>query len=91
KNKKDKVRCHTIGNLVPLSIAINSKLQDNDFSEKRERYKEGSLSEREIYDNYSDWDEKTIKNRGLKLLEFISKRWDIDLKDEEFKLGLLGF
>jgi len=91
KNNLDKIKCHSLGNLVPLSIAINSKLQDNEFSKKRERYKDGSLSEREIYDNHEKWGENEIKERGLLLLNFLSKRWNIDLKDDGFKLELLGF
>jgi uncharacterized protein with ParB-like and HNH nuclease domain len=91
KNDLDKITCHTLGNLVPLSREINSKLQDSDFGIKKQRYKDGSLSEREIFDNYNEWNQEAIKKRGLVLLDFMSKRWSIDLKDEEFKLELLGF
>lgn len=91
KSKNDKIICNSLGNLVPLSVAINSKLQDKDFIEKKERYKVGSLSEREIYDNYNSWNKETIKERGLNLLEFMEKRWNLKFSDKEFKLALLGF
>jgi uncharacterized protein with ParB-like and HNH nuclease domain len=90
KTEEDKLKCHSLGNLVPLSNAINSKLQDDKFSKKCERYKEGSLSERELCE-FDEWKEEEIKQRGLKLLNFMSKRWGIKFPNEEFKLKILGF
>jgi uncharacterized protein with ParB-like and HNH nuclease domain len=90
KNSKDKIKCHSLGNMVPLSNAINSKLQDDKFLKKCERYKEGSLSERELCEA-DEWGEEEIKIRGLKLLDFMAYRWKITFPSEEFKLELLGF
>jgi uncharacterized protein with ParB-like and HNH nuclease domain len=90
KNVNQKIQCHSLGNLVSLSNEINSKLQDGDFKEKKKRYKDGSLSEREVFDYYGNWTQEEIKQRGLKLLNFMEDRWNLDLKDESYKLELLG-
>ncbi len=91
KTKELQLLCHSLGNLVPLSVSINSKLQDKDFKiKKEERFKNGSLSERELCE-YDDWNKEQIKERGLNLLNFMSERWNIKLDDEELNLNILGF
>ena len=90
KTEKDKTNCHSLGNLVPLSIQKNSKLQAKEFSEKKIDYKNGSLSERELCD-YTKFSEEEIKERGIKLINFMLKRWDIKNVDEKTKLELLGY
>ena len=36
-----------------------------------------------------DWDAHRILNRGLKILDFLEKRWDIHFRNEEQKIELL--
>jgi hypothetical protein len=49
----------------------------------------GSYSEQEVA-QLKDWTPDQIKKRGLKLLEFMEKRWAIKLGDEAAKVELLG-
>ncbi len=84
---------HSLGNLLPLSISKNSSLQNDPFKLKKDNgsgvgYYNGSISENEVNKN-SDWDAKNILERGMNLLNFMEKRWDIDLGDDEFKKKLL--
>ncbi len=90
----------TLGNLVPLSQSINSSLQNDCFEDKknpkyndrkekiRQGYNDGSHSEIEL-SRYEDWNPETIKDRGLKLLEFMEKRWDLKFENEAAKMELL--
>lgn len=90
----------SLGNLLPLSSSINSSLQNDDFPDKkntkkdakgmvlRNGYSNGSYSELEVAEN-KDWTPKEIMQRGLKLLEFMEKRWGINFGDRANKLALL--
>jgi uncharacterized protein with ParB-like and HNH nuclease domain len=90
----------TLGNLVPLSQSINSSLQNDCFEDKknpkyndrrekiRQGYKDGSHSEIEVA-AYDTWNAETILDRGLKLLSFMEKRWNLKFEDEEAKWDLL--
>ncbi len=90
----------SLGNLVPLSQSINSSLQNDGFENKkkakldvngnkiREGYDNGSHSEIEV-SQYQDWTSDTIESRGLKLLDFMEKRWNFKFKDQEVKKELL--
>lgn len=33
--------------------------------------------------NYEIWDKKTILDRGLNLLKFMEKRWDLEFENEQ--------
>ena len=84
---------HSLGNLVPLSRAKNSSLQNDSFPLKVNNgdgvgYYNGSASENEIAQE-KDWTAEKILQRGLGLLKFMESRWDIELGDDEFKRGLL--
>ena len=91
----------SLGNLLPLSSAINSSLQNDAFPDKKELkkdangrilrngYKNGSHSEREVADDYEDWNAENIKKRGLKLLNFMERRWEIRFASQSDKLKLL--
>jgi hypothetical protein len=80
---------NSLGNLVPLSSAKNSKLQNYCFDIKRNGkdkeftgYKNGSYAEQEINGKLS-WGINEIKERGTKLLKFMAEHWSIEeLKDE---------
>lgn len=90
----------TLGNLLPLSQSINSSLQNDCFVDKkkpkyndkkekiRQGYSDGSHSEIEV-SNYPDWNADTILERGIKLLEFMEKRWDLKFEDETAMAELL--
>lgn len=84
---------HSLGNLVPLSRAKNSSLQNDSFPLKKNNgagvgYYNGSVSENEIAQKDS-WEASNILSRGLDLLRFMEIRWGISLGDEEFKKRLL--
>lgn len=84
----------SLGNLLPLSQSINSSLQNDGFDEKknvkkgRRGYSNGSHSEIEV-SKYDNWTARNIFERGIKLLEFLEKRWDIKFTRSE-KLELLN-
>ncbi|MDD2895766.1 MAG: DUF262 domain-containing HNH endonuclease family protein [Aliarcobacter sp.] len=93
-DKEKKSIINSLGNLVPLSRAKNSKFQNHCFDIKKNgkneedfiAYKNGSYSEREIYDNYeNNWGVKEIEDRGLKLLNFMAEHWDIEELKERKK------
>lgn len=90
----------SIGNLLLLSMSINSSLQNDTFEEKkhpkigdsgekiRNGYSDGSHSEIEV-SKYDKWNVVKIEKRGLQLLNFMEKRWNIKFKDDEDKKSLL--
>jgi hypothetical protein len=90
----------TLGNLLILSQSINSSLQNDCFIDKknpkynennvkiRQGYKDGSHSEIEVA-GYDDWTPDTILDRGMKLLEFMEKRWNLKFENDKAKQELL--
>ena len=85
----------TLGNLIPLSLDINRKLQDDNFEEKKARYKIGSYSEMEVSNyvnenNISIWDDNAILLRGMELVSFLEKRWEVKFKNDEDRKKFLG-
>lgn len=87
---------NSLGNLLPLSKAKNSSLQNKPFFHKCNSnetnlvgYKYGSYSEMEV-SNYEDWTPKSVLDRGVKLLNFMEEHWNLDLKDQDFKIAVLG-
>lgn len=86
---------NSLGNLLALSQSVNSALQNDEFEDKknpkgkkRRGYANGSHSEVEVA-QYKDWTPDCIKERGLKLLEFLENRWDVKFA-EDSKLKVLG-
>ena len=84
-----------LGNLLPLSQRINASLQEKSFPEKKEPtrgkfrgYANGCHSEVEVA-QLSDWTAEAIYERSKKLLEFMSKRWDIHISDDQME-ALIG-
>lgn len=83
----------SLGNLLLLSKAINSSLQNDSFEEKkharfrsgekvREGYSDGSHSEIEVSRNAS-WGPEQIKARGIDLLKFMEARWNFRFRSDE--------
>jgi uncharacterized protein with ParB-like and HNH nuclease domain len=90
----------TLGNLLLLSRAINSSLQNDSFDEKknakydrrgnklRNGYSDGSHSEIEVSASNS-WGPSEINSRGDKLLKFMETRWGFQFKNEAEREKLL--
>jgi uncharacterized protein DUF262/uncharacterized protein DUF1524 len=90
----------TLGNLLVLSHSINASLQNDDFADKkrpkhdatgnkiRNGYADGSHSEIEVAAN-ANWGPTEVRERGLKLMQFLESRWRIRLGSERERLKLL--
>ena len=86
--RKKEMLLHSLGNLVLLARRKNSQIQNKPFDYKK-RYKDkngnevgffnGSYSEIDIAKN-ENWGPDEIYNRGIELIAFLGKRWDIDFK-----------
>ncbi|MEX0611485.1 MAG: DUF262 domain-containing HNH endonuclease family protein [Pirellulales bacterium] len=85
---------HSLGNLVAVSVAKNAGLSRRSFKDKKKGtpripgFSQGSFSELKIA-QCKDWTPRDILDRGLELLAFIEKRWEVDLGTEKDKIGLL--
>ena len=100
KKKNEQFLQGTLGNLLPLSKSINSSLQNDCFAHKknpkyndrneriRQGYKDGSHSEIEVAE-YEEWNAQTVLDRGLKLLNFMEKRWNLKFQDKNAKMEFL--
>jgi len=83
----------TLGNLLLLSMSINSSLQNDNFADKknvklnaagqkiRNGYADGSHSETEVATNPT-WGPQQIKDRGDRLLKFMEQRWNFRFKND---------
>jgi uncharacterized protein with ParB-like and HNH nuclease domain len=90
----------TLGNLLLLSMSINSSLQNDSFENKkhakfdasgkklRNGYSDGSHSEIEVSSS-ALWGPDQIKSRGITLLKFMERRWDFRFKSDEDRENLL--
>ncbi|MBW2558311.1 MAG: DUF262 domain-containing protein [Deltaproteobacteria bacterium] len=90
----------SLGNLLLLSKAINSSLQNDSFEEKRKPkynesgrkirngYSDGSHSEIEVAQN-ALWGPEQVRDRGTKLLSFMEERWDVCFRSDADREGLL--
>ena len=92
-DEQKKFLTHSIGNLLPLSRAKNSSLQNHNFNFKKNNgkgvgYYNGSFSEIEV-NRKGDWDAQNILDRGIELLEFMESRWNISIGDKQIKAKLL--
>lgn len=81
--------CNSLGNLLPLSRSKNSKLQNDSFETKKTGihgsyigYKNGSYAEQEVNEKLN-WSIEEIKERSLKLLDFLMERWEIKIPDDK--------
>jgi uncharacterized protein with ParB-like and HNH nuclease domain len=86
----------SLGNLLPLSRRKNAALQNYNFDRKVEGDGENLVGFR--YGSYAEnlvsaaveWTPDCILKRGLEMLGFMEKRWNINLGTREEKLKLLG-
>ena len=90
----------SLGNLLLLSMSINSSLQNDSFKDKknpkynesgkklRNGYSDGSHSEIQVSEN-SMWTASEIRERGLTLLGFLEDRWKIPFRNDGEKEKLL--
>ena len=90
----------SLGNLLLLSMSINSSLQNDEFKDKkhpkwnkagekiRNGYSDGSHSEIEV-SRHEDWTPAEIEKRGMLLLNFMEERWNFKFENEEAKKRLL--
>ena len=91
---------NSLGNLLLLSFAINSSLQNDAFAEKknakynrdgskrRNGYADGSHSEIEV-SRCTEWGPAEIRERGIRLMRFMERRWDIRFADDLAREKLL--
>ena len=92
--------CNSLGNLLLLSLAINASLQNDEFAKKkgpklnrdgskaRNGYADGSHSEIEV-SRCEDWGPNEIRERGIRLIKFMEKRWDIRFADDQAREAVL--
>ena len=90
----------SLGNMLLLSKSINSSLQNDSFGEKkhpkydkngrkiRNGYSDGSHSEIEVAQS-AQWGQEQVRDRGMKLLSFMEKRWDVRFQNDADKGRLL--
>lgn len=93
-DKERKMLKNTLGNLVPLSEKKNVALENECFEFKKGRegsllgFRHGSYSESEIAE-CDNWTAKEILERGIRLLDFMGNRWNIDLGNRMDKAKFL--
>ncbi len=99
-NQERTAYLNSLGNLLLLSSAINSSLQNDIFAEKKEPkhnrdgsmlrngYSNGSHSEIEVA-RCEDWGPNEIRERGMRLIRFMENRWNIRFADDRVREKLL--
>jgi hypothetical protein len=81
--------------LLPLSNSRNAKFSNRPFAIKKQDangvqgYYNGSYSEIQVA-QHQDWTPEMIKDRGLKMLQFLEEHWNISLSSQEEKLQFLN-
>ena len=100
RKKEREAYRNSLGNLLLLSFAINSSLQNDAFAEKkqpkynsdgsklRNGYADGSHSEIEV-SRCKDWGPDDIRERGIRLIKFMERRWDICFADDQAREKML--
>ena len=100
RKKEREAYRNSLGNLLLLSSAINSSLQNDAFAEKkqpkynrdgsklRNGYADGSHSEIEV-SRCEDWGPEEIRERGIRLIKFMERRWDICFPDDQAREEML--
>ena len=90
-NTREKLSaCNSLGNLLLISPRKNSKLSNKGFDFKKTHiddssptgsigYFNGSHSEISV-SNYEEWTGKEILSRGITMLQFMERRWDVNFQ-----------
>lgn len=83
-----------LGNLLPLALSINIRLQNDSFEQKKTGrppeagrdgfggYAYGCAAEVEVAQKV-DWDAECIYQRSHELIDFMRQRWEIGISPEE--------
>lgn len=85
----------SLGNLLPLSLSINVKLQNYSFDDKKHGldrtrgYENGSHSEMQVA-KCLEWIPEEILNRGLIMISFMEKRYDFIIPNKAERIKMLG-
>lgn len=86
----------SLGNLLPLSKPKNSSLSNKPFPEKVDGnqepaigYRFGCYAENEVAKE-KEWTPDAILQRGLRMLSFMERRWNIEIGDETHKRAMLS-
>jgi hypothetical protein len=86
----------SLGNLLPLSKPKNSSLSNRPFIDKKNGigdssigYTFGCYAENEVAKE-TDWTPELILARGVKMLSFMEKRWDIKFGGDAAMKKMLG-
>ncbi len=94
-DKQKKLLTGSLGNLLPLSRSKNSSMQNDSFHDKKyapgkshKGYTDGSHSEIEVA-AYPEWNANMILERGIKLLDFMERRWNIKFESDDSKKEML--
>ena len=89
-DQEKKLLTGSLGNLLPLSTRINSRLQNHSFDQKKtERYSNGSKSEVEV-SKIEKWTPEAILNRGMNLLTFMENEFGFKFPHDLYRKKLLG-
>lgn len=85
----------SLGNLLPLSLSINIKLQNYSFDDKKvgkdrvRGYNNGSHSEMRVAQK-EEWTPTEILNRGLEMINFMEERFDFIVPNKADRIRMLG-
>jgi len=94
KPDQQRYLCHSLGNLVAVSVAKNAALSRSAFADKVKGtdktpgFSQGSFSELRLAQN-TGWTPKEILERGVEMLKFLENRWGISLGSRPDKIELL--
>jgi len=79
----EKILINTLGNLTIIKDTKNPELSNEGWEKKKNRYKNGTMSEVEIA-SYEQWDKVSIRDRGLKMIRFMEEMVDgLHFSDEQ--------
>lgn len=86
---------NSIGNLLFLSRSANSSASNEAYTlsengteaSKRAKFSNASYSATEVAQTFEHWNAQSIGIRGVAMLKFIEKRWDIQLSSTPDKLA----
>lgn len=85
----------SLGNLLPLSLSINIKLQNYSFDDKKygkdrtRGYINGSHSEMEVA-QLNEWTPEEILNRGLDMIKFMEEKYNFIVPNKADRIKMLG-